>query len=343
MIEKYYLVGFPFLVRYAGLGFSSVPAFKERNILIDSGLEIRTKIFPGKKNAPAVYIQHGMSARGIEDPRILELARHLYNTGFTVYLPELPEVRGLKVSSETVPKIRSTFRAIYELEGKPVSYLSASFSAGMGMVALSSEEEQVRLSSTLLVGTYADFSKTLPFVIANFERDPYAVYVMLYNYIKKIRSNFQALEEFFRESALDSGLQRREEAAIGLRMYSALSSEEREFVDEIRSVPSFREKLSVEILNSLPPGFIKENSPANFTSSWRKPIALLHGFDDPVISPGESEDLFLDLRNRLKDPPIFVKSRLLTHGDHLPFYTQFPEIPSMAKIWGFFIKNAFES
>ncbi|EQA38158.1 alpha/beta hydrolase family protein [Leptospira inadai serovar Lyme str. 10] len=342
MIEKYYLVGLPFLIRYAGFGFSSAPSTQERNLVLDSGLEIRTKLFPGKRNAPAVYIQHGMSARGIEDPRILELARHLHGTGFTVYLPELPEIKDLKISSETVPKIRSTFRAIYELEGRPVSYLSASFSAGMGMVALSNEEEQLKLSSTLLVGTYSDFSKTLPFVIANFDRDPYAVYVMLYNYIKKIRNHFHRLEEFFLESALDSGLQRQADAAVGFRLYPALSPEEREFVDEIRSVPSFRERVSAEILNSLPSGFIEENSPANFTSSWRKPIALLHGFDDPVISPNESEDLFLDLRNRLKDPPVFVKSRLLTHGDHLPFYTQFPEIPSMAKIWGFFIKNAFE-
>ncbi|WP_342775985.1 alpha/beta hydrolase [Leptospira fletcheri] len=243
MIDDTIFTGFPFLLRYAGFRDSPISPILEVELESEIGVSVRTKILGPEDNSPVIYLQHGMSAKGIEDKRILVLATHLRNTGFKVYLPELTEVKNLQITDETVRKIRSVFRAIGKREGKSVSFLSASFSAGMGMVALAQEEDQSRLGATLLVGTYFDFGTTLPYVVSNFERDPYAVFVVLYNYVDKVRSELTGLKRFYLESSLDAGLQRTGDAAVAPKLISDLSEKEREFVRNV-GTSSFRAELS---------------------------------------------------------------------------------------------------
>ncbi|TGJ99620.1 alpha/beta hydrolase [Leptospira semungkisensis] len=335
----YVVQGFPFLLKYAEMISSPPSEISEQEISIPGFPTFRTKIFSASPNSPSVYLQHGMSARGIDDPRILTLATHLKNSGLQVFLPELPEVKELRIVSETVSNIRALFDHFAKKEKRPISFLSASFSAGMGMVALAGKKQQELLDSVLLVGTYSDFSQTLPFILSNYEQDPYAVHVLLYNYISKIRPELKNLEEFYYQSALDNGLHRTgsEEKAPGL--FPKLGDQEKEFVSNVRSDASFRESLAGSILKILPKDFIKDNSPCNFLEEWKAPTALLHGFDDPVISPAESEALYEVLGRRSYMDSIFLKSRLITHGDHLPFYTQLGEIPKLAAVWGFFLKK----
>lgn len=336
---RYSIQGLPFLLKYADMIDSPESIIREESLKI-SNKSFRTKVFPGEKNSPVVYLQHGMSNRGIEDPRILTLAKHLKNSGATVYLPELPEVKGLEVSEDTVPNIRSLFREIVAKEGRAISFLSASFSAGMGMVALSGKEEQKNLKSALLVGTYSDFGAALSFTLSNYEVDPYAVHILLYNYISKLEPKLSKLEEFYFEAALDNGLKRTGEEEKSSKLLKKLNRKEREFVDSVQSDPGFRMGLAEPILSVLPPNFLFRNSPKNFLSDWKAPIALLHGSDDPVISPDESEQLFDSLGNGKRESKVILKSKLITHGDHLPFYTQLGEIPKLAGLWGFFLKKS---
>ncbi|TGN04222.1 alpha/beta hydrolase [Leptospira dzoumogneensis] len=337
---QYSFQGLPFLLKYADMIDSPDVEMREEQLKIPKKSSFRTKIFPGQEHSPVIYLQHGMSNRGIDDPRILTLAKHLRNSGATVYLPELKEVKGLEISDDTVPNIRALFREIVKIEGKAISFLSASFSAGMGMVALSGKEEQKNLKSALLVGTYSDFADTLPFILSNYDIDPYAVHVLLYNYISKLQPKLSKLEEFYFEAALDNGLKRTGEEEKSSKLIQKLGKKEKEFVYSVQSDPRFRMALVEPILSVLPPNFILRNSPKNFLSDWKAPIALLHGFDDPVISPDESELLFGSLGNGKEEWKVLLKSRLITHGDHLPFYTQLGEIPKLAGLWGFFLKKS---
>ncbi|WP_367898748.1 alpha/beta hydrolase [Leptospira sp. WS58.C1] len=337
---RYSFQGLPFLLKYADMIDSPESAVREEHVRVSKKISFRTKIFPGPEHSPAIYLQHGMSNRGIDDPRILTLAKHLRNSGATVYLPELPEVKGLEISEDTVPNIRTLFHEIVKREGQAISFLSASFSAGMGMVALSGKEEQKNLKSALLVGTYSDFAETLPFSLSNYHLDPYAVHVLLYNYISKLEPKLSKLEEFYFEAALDNGLKRMGEEEKAPKLLKKLNQKEREFVHSLQTDPGFRMALVEPILSVLPHNFILRNSPKNYLSDWKAPIALLHGSDDPVISPDESEQLFGSLRNGKEEHKVILKSNLITHGDHLPFYTQLGEIPKLAGLWGFFLKKS---
>ncbi|PJZ69027.1 alpha/beta hydrolase [Leptospira perolatii] len=340
-MNLYTLKGIPFLLKYADIIQLPSPKPELIGLSLDIGLELKTKVFHQGSDAPVIYVQHGMSAWGIEDLRILALCKHLYNSGFTVYLPELPEVKALTITYDTILRIRSAFKSICKIEESSISYFSASFSAGMGMVALSQPEEQNWLNATFLVGTYSDFGKTLPFVIENFERDEYAVSVLLFNYIQTIIPSTHRLREYFFETALDDGLRRTEDEKKGSKIYSDLESKEREFIEKIRSDSNYRVEIAQKIISSLPEGFIFRSSPANFLQNWRTPIAFLHGSDDSVISPKESESLYFALNTeKFSVRSMYLPSKLITHGDHLPYYTQLPEVLPLARIWGFFLKKA---
>ncbi|AOP34532.1 alpha/beta hydrolase [Leptospira tipperaryensis] len=335
--------GLPFLIDYSGFKTPKEARITEISLSIPNSLSLRTKILEKENNpsAPIIYLQHGMSARGIDDPRILALGTNLANRGFRVYLPELPEVKSLIMTAETVSNIRSAFLQIHALEKRPISYLSASFSAGMGFVALANSECQKILSSILLVGSYANFGQTFPYILKNYEKESYAVNVMMFNYVHLIRSNAELLKEYFFESALDNGLSREEGLKKGPRIFQALNADDRKFVRDFLENPEFRINAAKQLRSRVPESFIEETSPAFFANRCIKPCFLLHGDNDPVISTQESKDLQNLIWKNQTVPAVFLETSLLTHGDHLPFYSRLTEILPMAEFWGSYLFSAF--
>ncbi|RHX89961.1 alpha/beta hydrolase family protein [Leptospira stimsonii] len=331
--------GLPFLLDYSGLKTPKEARITEISLPLPNSISLRTKVLEKENNtsAPIIYLQHGMSARGIDDPRILALGTNLANRGFRVYLPELPEVKSLIMTAETVSNIRSAFLQIHSLEKRPVSYLSASFSAGMGFVALANSECQKILSSILLIGSYANFGQTFSYILKNYEKESYAVNVMMFNYVHLIRSDVELLKEYFFESALDNGLSREGDFAKGPKILRSMKEEDKRFVKDFLENPEFRISASKQLKSQVPDSFIEETSPAFFANRCIKPCFLLHGDDDPVISPQESKDLLELLRNNQSYPAVFLETSLLTHGDHLPFYSRLTEILPMAEFWGSYL------
>ncbi|AXR68490.1 alpha/beta hydrolase [Leptospira mayottensis] len=337
--------GLPFLIDYSGLKIPKQTSITEISLDLGDSVSLRTKVLenPGNSNKPIIYLQHGMSFKGIDDERILALGNNLANRGFRVYLPELPEVKNLLIRIETISTIRAVFLQIHALEKRTVSYLSASFSAGMGFVALANQECQKVLTSAFLIGTFSDFRKTLPFVLENYEIESYAVNVMMYNYIHLIRSRSKNLEEYFFESALDNGLSRTGDTIRGPKIFSSLDEGDKNFIEKFLKNPDFRKEVALEIKAIVPESFAKETSPEFFADRFFRPCFLLHGDDDSVISSQESKDL-RDLILKNKDSSVsFLETGLLTHGDHRPFYSRLSEIFPMAKFWGEYFISANRS
>ncbi|MCH1913550.1 alpha/beta hydrolase [Leptospira noguchii] len=335
--------GFPFLIDYSGLKNPKQTNITEISLDLDDSVSLRTKVLenPGNSKKPVIYLQHGMSFKGIDDVRILALGNNLANRGFRVYLPELTEVKNLLIRSETISNIKAAFLKIHSLEKCPVSYLSASFSAGMGFVALANSECQKVLSSVLLIGSYSDFVKTLPYVLKNYEIESYAVNVMMYNYIHLIRSKPEGLKKYFLESSLDNGLSREGDDLKGPNVFLDLNEEDKNFLNRFLESATFRNQLALEIKSIVPETFAKETSPAFFTDHFYRPCFLLHGDDDPVISAQESKDLRELLLKNGNQNVSFLETGLLTHGDHRPFYSSLNEIFPMAIFWGEYLKSVF--
>lgn len=159
---KPYVLAIPLVLSYAGL--KQKKSLERKELQLPETGRRAFHFYPTGKNPeslPGVYIQHGMSAMGIDDPRILELAENIASSNHSVILPELPEVKGLKIEEKTISNIQNLMLEINSTKrlfnGNQLGYLSASFSAGMGLIAASRSNTRDKIKSSMAIGAYCDF------------------------------------------------------------------------------------------------------------------------------------------------------------------------------------------
>lgn len=339
---KPYVLAIPLILSYAGLKQKKPLGRKE---FILSGTGRRSFLFYPKDvdptSLPGVYIQHGMSAMGIDDQRIIDLAENIASTGHSVIVPELPEVKGLKIEEQTISNIQDLIYEIYTnkqlFNGNDLGYLSASFSAGMGIIAASRSNVRDQIKSSMLIGGYCNFFEAVPFVFSHYEVDPYAVYVILYNMLHRFEPDLaEELAKVYYEAALDNGLKRIGQDAKRDNLLKATSSRAQEFFHQVGNDREFRIFLATRVLETVPEKMPENLSPFYRLESLRGKVALLHGQSDPVISPVESEKL-AELFQRKGIPHVHRTSTALTHGDSLPLHSQIFGVPALLQTFGSFL------
>lgn len=300
--------------------------------------------YPTGKNPeslPGVYIQHGMSAMGIDDPRILELAENIASSNHSVILPELPEVKGLKIEEKTISNIQDLMMEIYSAKqlfnGYDLGYLSASFSGGMGLIAASKSNTKNKIKSSMVIGAYCDFLDTVPFVFSNYTIDPYAVYVILFNFLHRFEPTLaEELEPVYFEAALDNGLKRIGNDIRAESLLAKTSSRAKEFFFQVGTDENLRMEIANRVLDTVPPNLPENLSPFYQMETLAGPVALLHGKTDSVISPEESEKLARLFQTK-EISYVHRTSTALTHGDSLPLHSQIFGVPALLQTFGSFL------
>lgn len=339
---KPYVLAIPLVLSYAGLKQKKSLERKELQ-LPDTGRRV-FHFYPTGKNPeslPGVYIQHGMSAMGIDDPRILELAENIASSDHSVILPELPEVRGLRIEENTISNIQDLMMEIHSTKhlfnGDGLGYLSASFSGGMGLIAASKSNTRHKIKSSMVIGAYCDFLDTVPFVFSNYDIDPYAVYVILFNFLHRFeRTIAEELEPIYFEAALDNGLKRMGHEARAESLLKGTSALAQDFFFQVAADGNFRMELAKRVLDTVPENLPENLSPFYQLETLGGPVALLHGKTDSVISPEESEKLAL-LFQKKEISYVHRTSTALTHGDSLPLHSQIFGVPALLQTFGSFL------
>ncbi|HEX3147798.1 MAG TPA: hypothetical protein VHR66_06915, partial [Gemmataceae bacterium] len=114
-------------------------------------------------------------------------ARQLAASGFLVVAPEVKEIAQLTVQPMVVERAEEAFNAVVASPSfakfEKWGFVSASFSAGVGLILLSRPTVKARVRTALLVGPYARFQQTAEYAATSFERDNYAALVLLGNYL----------------------------------------------------------------------------------------------------------------------------------------------------------------
>lgn len=339
---KPYVLAIPLILGYAGIKQKKSLERKELQ-LPGTGRRV-FHFYPTGKNPeslPGVYIQHGMSAMGIDDPRILELAENIANSNHSVILPELPEVKGLRIEEKTITNIQDLMLEIHSTKhmfnGDDLGYLSASFSGGMGLIAASKSNTKNKIKTSMAIGAYCNFLDTVPFVFSNYDIDPYAVYVILYNMLHRFEPDLaEELEPVYYESALDNGLKRQGDEALGEKLLKKVSLHAKEFFFQVAADGNFRMEIANRVLKTVPENLPENLSPFYQLETLSGPVALLHGKTDPVISPGESEKLALLFQSK-EISYVHRTSTALTHGDSLPLHSQIFGVPALLQTFGSFL------
>lgn len=335
-MSPHYLA-FPLLFCYAGL-------IKNRKITKEDWITptgLRAKIFypSEKKNLPGIYLQHGMSVLGIDDQRIAMLAESLAYSGYSVVLPEFPEVKGLRFELSTIDNIqREALQLSQSLEwynGKKFGYFSVSFSSGLGLVALCRDKRPENLLAFMGIGGYANFQDTYPFVFQNYDKDNYGVMVLFYNFYEGLEPKLsKELKPIFWEAAMDNAFLRNPPLVPTLLEKCSKKAKE-EFL-RITGIPEYRWEVASAMKKTKPPELMLQFSPVGQVARCDFPISLLHGVTDPVIAPQESQVLFHHLKS-LGKKVVFRTSSAIVHGDQLPLHTQIQGIPGLLLTFGSFL------
>lgn len=335
------------MLRYAGI-LNSAQIFTEEFFLtsiLREGKEYRvfsyTPMDPEPEKLPGILLIHGLSARGIEDERIVELARNLSSLGFVVFTPELEEITQLQIIPESIENITDCILSIkhepHRFAVDRLGFFSVSLSGGMGLVALADSRVQGLVNAALILGAYSDFETVIPYVLEHFEEDNYAGLVLLYNYLDRIQDVSPELKKFLFVAALDNGLRRGKGELEAPELWQNLEDEDKGFIKDFFENSLFRKELGEKIQKSSPE-LLRELSPIYFLDHLKLPLAILHGESDAVLSEKESIQLAIELKKR-KTPFLLEITGLLSHGDTLPMYKQLKEVPGLANGFGYFFTN----
>lgn len=346
---KLFFRGLPFLIRSVGFRFPSSIQIEEEVLQskLVSGKKYRFKFFfpknKSKEKNPTIFLTHGMSGYGIDDPRMFDVAISLSSCGYTVVVPEFEEIKALKITPESVRNIKDVFLIILDhkkINTQNVGFFSISFSAGYGLVALTDREIATRVKSIIAIGGFADLLETCSFAIGNYLTDDYPSNILFYNYLHLLYNDVRELEEVFYEAALDNGFSRKGKAQIAPVLYEKLSKGHKEIFDRSKEDADFRKELASKIRESYaePANSI---SPIYYIEKIKSPVCLIHGKDDNVIPESES----IRLAARLKEFGLdfcLELTGLLSHGDKVPFWKQLGSLPGLSSAFGYFFEKLNE-
>ncbi len=106
-------------------------------------------------DAPAVVLIPGAAPRGIEDPRIVQLAEAIARAGRTVFVPQLEVYEETLVTAD-IDRLVAATRALSDEPRGPAVLLGTSFGGSLGMLAAADDRLEGRVALVASFGAYAD-------------------------------------------------------------------------------------------------------------------------------------------------------------------------------------------
>jgi dienelactone hydrolase len=324
---------------------------------------MRARVYrPGRARGRAVLLTSGLHPSGIDEPRLVGLARHLAESGLTVVTPDIPELSHFTISTAITDAIEQAGGWLASnadlAPDHHAALIGISFSGGLSVVAAGRPSLRDRVAYVLSFGGHDDLPRVLRYLCTGSEPLPtrelrvdksagaevlirpphdYGVAVMLYAMADRVVPAKQV-------DALRDGVLR-------YLLASALDS-----VDHARAAPEFEalralaKKLpepSATLLRHvndrdvvhlgprlLPYVNVYGGDPALSVSKSPKPSApvfMLHGTEDNVIPSVESEYMADDLRGHA--PTRLLLSGLISHAEaDRPMHAG--DVLQLASFWG---------
>jgi dienelactone hydrolase len=290
--------------------------------------KIRARIFrPAGNPTRAALLVTGVHREGIDELRLITLARELAGAGVIVLTPEIDDLVNYRLTASVTDTIEDVGRWMADQPtlggaGK-IGLIGVSFSGGLSIVAAGRPSLKSRVAYVLSFGGHGNLPRVLRYLCtgAGSARPPhdYALAVLLHQAVGLAVPAEQApllrrgVELFLEASALSrtnthEAKRRFDEARALEREMSEPSAALLKYVND-RDVASLGPRLA-PFLDRLgqEPALSPDRSPVPSA-----PVYLLHGADDNVIPSTEPELLarHLDGKTRVRT----LISRFLTHVD----------------------------
>jgi len=296
---------------------------------------------PARTINRAVVLTSGLHPAGIDEPRLVGLARQLAASGLAVFTPDIPELSQFEITPAITDRIEDSALWLAShtapRRGHQVGLVGISFSGGLSVVAAGRDSLRGQVAYVLSFGGHDDLPRVLRYLCTGIEpphprevrvdegtpvvRPPhdYGVAVILLGVAdrlvppKQVAGLQVAVRRYLWASHLD-----RVDKARAEEEFAALRTLAGQLPEPSSTLLKYVNNRDVVHLGArlLPYIGAYGGAPALSPSKSPKPSApvfLLHGTDDNVIPAIESEYLADDLRGHA--PVRLLLSGLISHAE----------------------------
>jgi dienelactone hydrolase len=255
------------------------------------GRNIEADLYRPRRREPegALVLVAGADRVGKDHPQFIAFASALANAGFAVLVPDLVNLRSLRIRRGDEVLVADAVQWLAEQEGRKVALVGVSYALGPAMLAAIEPRVSERVSFVLGIGGFYDLGR----VVAGF-RNPYGKWL------------FAAANS----DAIDDPVDRTTIAAISARKTADLDADVADLFNELgpqgRAVYALLDAVDPsradDLVAALPPKLRDEINGLTLKgrdlSGLKAPLLLVHGADDPLIAPQESKALAAAMGDR---------------------------------------------
>jgi dienelactone hydrolase len=372
LIARPYVHGLSFVIRAAEMNGTmrriadlDTIATGEREIAIPSTRgPLRARLYqPSRSTRRTALLVSGLHAAGIDEPRLVALARHLSANGLAIVTPDIPELSRFEITPAITNAIEEAGVWLAADSGLAadhrVGLMGISFSGGLSVIAAGRPSMKDRAAFVFAFGGHDDLPRVLRYLCTGIEERPgakvrlradnaadepfvraphdYGVAVILLGIADRVVPPAQAgpLRAAVRRFLWASHLDRVDKAEAN-REFAALRDVAKRLPEPAATLMRYVNDRDVVHLGPklLPYVRYYGGDPALSLSRSPKPsvpVFLLHGLDDNVIPAVESEYLAEDLRGHA--PVHLLLSGLISHAEaDRPKHVN--DVLQLAGFWG---------
>ena len=325
---------------------------------------MRARLYePAGSHARAALLTSGLHASGIDEPRLVRLARQIAGSHIAVVTPDIPELSRFEIAPAITDAIEDAggwlaADAALAPDHK-VGLMGISFSGGLSIVAAGRPSMADHVAYAFSLGGHDDLPRVLRYLCTGQEKRPvptvqlgspsadmmftlpphdYGVAVILLSLADRVVPAAQVdrlragVRQYLWASALDGGVDKARAPAE----FEAVRTLQRTLPEP--SATWLRYVLARDVVHlgaRLLPliGSIAASDALSVSKSPKPsaPVFLLHGLGDNVVPPVESEYLAEDLRGHA--PVRLLLSGLISHAEaDQPMHAN--DVLQLAGFWG---------
>jgi len=334
---------------------------QERDITIPTARgPMRARVYEPRSQHRAALLTSGLHPSGIDEPRLVRLARQLSAAGVTIVTPDVPELSRFEITPEITNAIERAAGWLALESGlalnRPVGLMGISFSGGLSIVAAGRPSLAGHVAYVFAFGGHDDLPRVLRYLCTGSEPYPshelgvqsdrpfvlaphdYGVAVILLGAADRVVPKAQVgpLREAVRRYLLASALDSNVDKAAAAREFDALKQIARTLPEPSATLMRYVNDRDVVHLGPrlLPYVGVSGGDGALSVSKAPKPsvpVFLLHGTEDNVIPSVESEYLAQDLRGHA--PIRLLLSGFISHAEaDRPVHIS--DVMQLAGFWG---------
>ena len=306
---------------------------------------------PARARGPALLIFPGIHGGGVDEPRLVSMARQLAAAGGTVITVPLPDLRAYRITVRSVDMIEDAILWAAPAFGKGgrIGVAGISFAGGLTLVAAGRPGISEHLTSVFALGAHADLPRVLRYLCGEGAPDTlppphdYGVVLFLRESLEHIvpAAQIPALDHAI-VTFLDASSAEGMAPARSQQLFAAARAEEAVLPEPSKTLMRAVNTRDVKALGRALGAFAEEVGGAPELSPARSPatrarVFLLHGTADSVIPSTETLALEEYLTARGNPPAQVLLTPLVTHADaraDVPLGDTWRLIRFWTRLWG---------